>query len=308
MLLHRLLIYFPGWSLGEHQEWSKFSNFEVATRVPFIISNWKSQSENPPQENNSVLRELNKSKSLYRNSKLHMSATASQNSVESSGYELIINEKVPPGAWSKAHLRSHIHKDYESYNGLVELVDLFPTLVDLSGLPSIPTCPEDSKDMEVCTEGNSLAPILNAISASASYPMFRRVDVGRQVSKLPFQHKVASVQSLDKLRIKKAAFSQYPRPGPKPTVHPDSDQPPTRDTTIMGYSIRTNRYRYTAWLKFDNVTFKPNWNKIIAEELYDHKVDAEENHNVCRKKLYKCKKKHLYQALKNGWRDAVTVY
>ncbi|XP_068203216.1 iduronate 2-sulfatase isoform X2 [Palaemon carinicauda] len=31
-----------GWSLGEHQEWSKFSNFEVATRVPFIISKLQS--------------------------------------------------------------------------------------------------------------------------------------------------------------------------------------------------------------------------------------------------------------------------
>ncbi|XP_039299532.1 iduronate 2-sulfatase, partial [Nilaparvata lugens] len=26
-----------GWSLGEHGEWSKFSNYEVATRVPFIL-------------------------------------------------------------------------------------------------------------------------------------------------------------------------------------------------------------------------------------------------------------------------------
>ncbi len=26
-----------GWSLGEHQEWAKFGNFEVDTRVPFII-------------------------------------------------------------------------------------------------------------------------------------------------------------------------------------------------------------------------------------------------------------------------------
>lgn len=27
----------PGWSLGEHGEWAKYSNFEVATRVPLII-------------------------------------------------------------------------------------------------------------------------------------------------------------------------------------------------------------------------------------------------------------------------------
>lgn len=27
----------PGWSLGEHGEWAKYSNFGVATRVPLII-------------------------------------------------------------------------------------------------------------------------------------------------------------------------------------------------------------------------------------------------------------------------------
>lgn len=27
-----------GWSLGEHGEWAKYSNFEVALRVPLIIS------------------------------------------------------------------------------------------------------------------------------------------------------------------------------------------------------------------------------------------------------------------------------
>lgn len=32
-----LKIIFLGWSLGEHGEWSKFSNFDVATRVPFIL-------------------------------------------------------------------------------------------------------------------------------------------------------------------------------------------------------------------------------------------------------------------------------
>ena len=26
-----------GWALGEHQEWSKFSNFRIATNVPLMI-------------------------------------------------------------------------------------------------------------------------------------------------------------------------------------------------------------------------------------------------------------------------------
>lgn len=32
-----LVARFAGWSLGEHQEWAKYSNFEVATRVPLMF-------------------------------------------------------------------------------------------------------------------------------------------------------------------------------------------------------------------------------------------------------------------------------
>lgn len=32
------LKYATGWSLGEHSEWSKFSNFDVAVRVPLLFS------------------------------------------------------------------------------------------------------------------------------------------------------------------------------------------------------------------------------------------------------------------------------
>ena len=31
-------IFHVGWSLGEHAEWAKYSNFEVALRVPLIVS------------------------------------------------------------------------------------------------------------------------------------------------------------------------------------------------------------------------------------------------------------------------------
>lgn len=32
-----ILVYVTGWSLGEHGEWAKYSNFDVATRVPLIF-------------------------------------------------------------------------------------------------------------------------------------------------------------------------------------------------------------------------------------------------------------------------------
>lgn len=46
---------------------------------------------------------------------------------------------------------------------LVEFVDLFPTLVELADLPSMPYCPssEESKSVRLCTEGTSLVPLFD---------------------------------------------------------------------------------------------------------------------------------------------------
>lgn len=56
--------------------------------------------------------------------------------------------------------------------------------------------------------------------------------------------------------IKEAAFSQYPRPG-----------------NIMGYSMRTNRYRYTTWQQLGN-------GEQVADELYDEHNDPVEMNNI----------------------------
>ena len=43
---------------------------------------------------------------------------------------------------------------------LVEFVDLFPTLVEAIGMEPLPTCPLNSTDVELCTEGSSLIPLV----------------------------------------------------------------------------------------------------------------------------------------------------
>lgn len=46
-------------------------------------------------------------------------------------------------------------------NELVELVDLFPTLVDLSHIsPSLETCKVNTPNSILCTEGRSLFPLM----------------------------------------------------------------------------------------------------------------------------------------------------
>ncbi|ELU07221.1 hypothetical protein CAPTEDRAFT_18188 [Capitella teleta] len=83
-----------GWQLGEHGEWSKQTNFELATHAPMMV---------------------------------HI-----------------------PGVTDKGIVTEHI----------TEYVDLFPTLVEAAGFPSLPVCPRDSSNVTLCTEGESLMPLV----------------------------------------------------------------------------------------------------------------------------------------------------
>ena len=63
--------------------------------------------------------------------------------------------------------------------GLVEAVDLFPTLVDLAGLPAIPMCV--TSDEITCTEGSSMMPLFyNQTNAIKQYA-FSQVKHGDQM-------------------------------------------------------------------------------------------------------------------------------
>ena len=112
------------------------------------------------------------------------------------------------------------HRGGRRTKALVELLDLYPTLVDLCRLPA-PTF-----DLE----GESLRPILANPAAT----------------------------------VKEGAFTWHPRP-----AYPAAGRKPE----AMGYSVRSNRYRYTEWREFQT-------GKILARELYDHDKDPRESANV----------------------------
>ena len=71
--------------------------------------------------------------------------------------------------------------------------------------------------------------------------------------------------------LRKAAFSQWP--------HPFDSQTPA----AMGYSMRTNGWRYTEWV---NVTYPhggvhtPKWGEVCARELYHLELDPGETRNI----------------------------
>ena len=64
-------------------------------------------------------------------------------------------------------------------------------------------------------------------------------------------------------RVRSVALTQTPRPN-----YPDGKLP-----EIMGYSIRTERYRYTEWRDFQT-------GGVQARELYDHRSDPQETTNL----------------------------
>ncbi len=44
----------------------------------------------------------------------------------------------------------------------------------------------------------------------------------------------------------------------------------------MGYTMRTDRYRYTKWVD------RKDSSKVDAVELYDHQTDPQENTNIAK--------------------------
>jgi iduronate 2-sulfatase len=103
---------------------------------------------------------------------------------------------------------------------------------------------------------------------------------------------------------KRAVFSQYPRPGAFPTQTPDSDRPRLKDISIMGYSIRTPRYRYTEWIKFNHTSFMADWTTVYGKELYDHLIDPQENMNLASREELNFVTSSLRKQLILGWRYA----
>lgn len=124
-------------------------------------------------------------------------------------------------------------------DALVELVDLYPTLCELAGLPR-----------PAHLEGLSFKPLLDDPHRS----------------------------------WKQAAFSQYPRR--------------VGDRALMGYSLRTDRYRFTAWVDRDDHAV------IHALELYDHQTDPQENTNLSTLPENAALVERLTAQLRAGWRAA----
>ena len=143
----------------------------------------------------------------------------------------------------------------------VELLDIFPTLADLAGLPVPPPCTTDDirARTELCTQGKSV--------------------------------KIGSIPK------DSVAVSQYPRSSTNP-LH-ISPAPKLNTIRYMGYTARYRHFRYTMWVKFDNVAVKPEMGRLIADELYDYDIDPDGNFNAVKNESYALKIDFLRREIKS---------
>lgn len=75
---------------------------------------------------------------------------------------------------------------------------------------------------------------------------------------------------------------------------------------LMGYSMRTDAYRYTEWPHYDTAQYRPIWSDHrLPVELYDHVVDPDENRNVANDVRYADVRRRLSKMLRAGWRAAL---
>ena len=188
-----------GFHLGDHGAfWAKHTNYEISTRVPFIIR------------------------------------SPGMNALGTSG---------------------------TMTNAPVELVDVFPTLLDLCSLPVPDETTSVTNDITryQILEGTTLLPLL-------------------EDSQQPW---------------KSVAFSQYQRYiSYKSSYDSDRTLSSAGGGKGMGYSIRTDRYRYTEWWKtngdygkFGSATYDPDASRVVASEaslveLYDYENDPGETENL----------------------------
>ena len=123
---------------------------------------------------------------------------------------------------------------------LVELIDIFPTLVEAAGYGPLDICPENSHEIELCSEGSSLLPLFD---------------------------------EPDRDDWKDAVFWQYPRGS-----FTEDDLPTKMGYTIRMQGYRYTEWVHIKFL--GGLDYKPEWDHPADhEELYDLEIDPQENVN-----------------------------
>jgi iduronate 2-sulfatase len=142
---------------------------------------------------------------------------------------------------------------------LVESVDVYPSLCELAGLP-----------LPKHLEGKRFVPLLNNPDQpwkQAAFSQFPSPAL-RQWAARPLSPAMRGTFFGPVIADVEAKLKQE---------HGDRYDAELFDHHVMGYSMRTERYRYTAWLDRRAPGSEP-----LAEELYDHRTDPHGRVNIAK--------------------------
>lgn len=182
-----------GWHLGDMGIWGKATNYEIATRVPFMI--WTPD----------------------------------------------MNEKIRG----------------EQTDALVELVDMYPTLCDLAGLPKpeklegqsfVPLLKDPDQEWKKAAFSQFPTPALREWGAYPLRPAMRETFFGPLIEEVE-----GRIMAQQKEKWNRELFENY----------------------LMGYAMRTDRYRFIVWKDDRDDDAEP-----LFFELYDHETDPQETKNI----------------------------
>ena len=138
--------------------------------------------------------------------------------------------------------------------GFAELVDLYRTLVELAGLPA------PAADVD----GTSLAPLLDNPQPS----------VGQAFKPAAYSQMARCLLCIEKPNGKLGGMCPAGgRAGEEysPYVAKDDCADTPKETIgYMGFTIRTEAWRFTQWVQWDGDKLQPNWAKVNASELYSY--------------------------------------
>ena len=130
---------------------------------------------------------------------------------------------------------------------MVESIDIFPTLVELAGIPALPACHGlDQPPTTACLQGESFASeFLTPVAVVAAPKLY--------------------------------AFSQWPFPAWK------NETVLREGYTVRS----ATGYRYTTYVPYSSATFTGNWSAPVGdEELYDYNTDRWETTNFAYNATY----------------------
>lgn len=147
-------------------------------------------------------------------------------------------------------------------DALVELIDVYPTLIKLAGLP-------DSKTLE----GKSLDKLFTQPNLSWKTAVFSQFPSPalREWGAFPLRPGMRETYFGDLIvQVEGKIKKQFGNLWDKELF----------EHHLMGYSMRTEQYRFIAWLDMRGINKKP-----LYVELYDHNIDPEETLNIASEKL-----------------------